>query len=120
MSGLARALLLALAMCIACPAIRADDEIARLTVKFGSVCCGTDGNAIARLTDVISSYERKIGRPIGSKRVYWGLEGEFTQCFLLVELDGPMRTRFVSDVRAAVQSATAKVEENVSCSGGWR
>jgi hypothetical protein len=71
------------------------------------------------LADVVSGYESKIGLPISSERVHWGLEGDFTQCFSLVEMDGPMQERFVSDVRAALRSGAVKIEENVACRGGW-
>jgi hypothetical protein len=74
---------------------------------------------MARLADVVSGYESKIGQPISSERVHWGLEGDFTQCFSLVEMDGPMQERFVSDVRAALRSGAVKIEENVACRGGW-
>ncbi len=94
----------------------------RLIVRFGSICCGTDENAVTQIAEIISKYERQITKPIVSQKVHWGFEGEFTLCFTLTELSAPMQDAFVSDVRTTVTSSRVKIEENIGsgCSGGWR
>jgi|SRR6266850_8322844 len=91
----------------------------RLIVKFGSICCGTDPNARQQLSGIISQYEQQIRTPIVSKKLWWGIEGEFTLCFTLSELSAPLQEALVSDVRARVRSKHVKIEENVVCRGGW-
>jgi hypothetical protein len=95
------------------------DPPTRLIVKFGSVCCGPDGNALSRLMETVDAYERRIGRGLARQTVPWGIEGDFTICFRLDELDATMQGVFVRDVKGALRSGSAKVEENMPCRPGW-
>ena len=91
----------------------------RLVVRFGSICCGPDREAAAQLAEVVSKYERHIDKPIESKKLRWGKEGDFSLCFKLSELSPSMQMSFVNEVRAAVRSTSVKIDEHVVCAGGW-
>lgn len=89
----------------------------RLVVEFGSLCCGPDGNAMRQLSEVVAKYEKQIAKPIVSKIVHPGLEGETTFCFQLSELSSETQVDFVSEIRTVSRTGRVKIEENAPCSG---
>lgn len=63
------AIVLVLAFATSAPAA---DASYPLVVSFGSVCCGIDHNAEARVKAAIARHEQQTGQKIPQLRRYWG------------------------------------------------
>ena len=102
-------LLLALA-----PSAQATDTRYPLVVSFGSICCGIDHNAEARVKDAIARHEQQTGQKIPQLRRYWGKEGEINLCLSPKTATAALE----ASLRRATEGATATtVHRNAPCDG---
>ena len=82
---------------------------------MGSPSTGPDRVAVAQVSAIVAKYEMQMSKPIASKRIPWGWEGEFVVCFPLPELSVAVQAAFVDDVKTTIRSHMVKIEENVIC-----
>ncbi len=70
----------------------------RLTVSFGSECCGIDREAHDALEALLADFERAQGVTLPRQSPHWGKEGEVDECFDLSALTPSQRAAFDASV----------------------
>ena len=93
---------------------QATDARYPLVVSFGSVCCGIDHNAEARVKAAIARHQQQTGQKIPQQRRYWGKEGEINLCLSPKTATAALET----SLRRAIEGATAtSLHRNAPCDG---
>jgi hypothetical protein len=112
-----RQLLLAIVI-LAAGLADAQAQSSRVTIYFGSVCCGPDMETLKSIKDAVRAAETRYGRKIRqpTEVPLAGLEGEFALCYTLNGLTESQRKDFVKKIRSTTKSApTVRVGEGVRC-----
>lgn len=81
-----------------------------LVISFGSVCCGTDHEAHARVEAALE------GTKATRSSKHWGKEGEFDLCLDLAPLSATERTALTEKLKTALlKSKHVSLREGGSC-----
>ena len=98
----------------------AEEDSYRVIIKFGSVCCGIDVNAMEHISEILSQYENKLGTSFEKHMIYWGEEGEVNMCLRPNGISAAEQDRLIERLRAAIRDpGLVKLEENAICTEGW-
>ena len=92
------------------------DLIYAFTASFYSIGEGTDGNAINSFKSYIETFNKSENVVLAYVTTPWGREGEVDYCFVLEELSGKQRAKFIEGAKKLfTEKSLVHLNENGRC-----